>query len=695
MRLFLIGRLPVRRAAALVLSIWILSLALDAAAQTIVRDPVRIFGIGLVAAAKWSPDGTKIAIASNNFVAIYNAATGAPIRTILDRNTGGGVLGEPQVRSLAYSPDGKLLATGNERGEARIWDAASGALKRTLIVKAAGSSEGTVKGIGFSYDSKYLVTALGYSQWGSPLTSGTLKLWDAATGGLKRTYARADHFVALACSPKKMEFATIDGSGITRLWNNSQNDQVWNFESDFYNVTGRDVAYSPDGAAVAACVGNTGDFGSHDAAILWNSNNKSSIHSFIEDTDGAYCVAFASNSQSLVVGGKSKAKRFSAAAGYGLQKTFTALEGNVADCSFSPDAGSAKLLAGTNAWGGEVRVLNTSTGNKIYTIHGHSRGVKSLALMPDSSKLLTGADSDVETKESSQARVYETNTGRELFLINNTSGSAIVDISPDGKSLMTATFGNGLKLWNATGGLIREIKEKNSQGQWVPVYSADAAFAAGGAKVVSGVSDTHGFVNIFLAANGYKEKVVRPLDDEFTDLSTYSGKLGSVFLAGTRILGSTYSGKAYLYDMTGTLMPSPIDYAGWIYSTAISPTGKHLAIGGSNGVVLWDIKKGKQLYNLPSQGFATVFSPDGFYLAAGDGWKYDNYGNNGYGRVQVWEVNTGKLYKTLCMQKSTVMGLIYSPDGTALLSGSLDGTVALWGGLPQRNAAGGAWRIYQ
>ena len=186
------------------------------------------------------------------------------------------------VRSLAFSPDGARIASGDLEGAIKLWDAASGKLLRTL--------EGHSKE----------VTSLAFSPDGARIASGsldhTVRLWNAASGQLLLTVdGHSESVTAVAFSPDGSRLASSSLDHSIKLWEAASGKLLRSLDGHSSGVNS--VAFSPDGARIAS--------GSRDDTIkLWDAASGRLLRTFQGLSNSVFAVAFSPDSSRIASTGK-------------------------------------------------------------------------------------------------------------------------------------------------------------------------------------------------------------------------------------------------------------------------------------------------------------------------------------------------------------------------------------------------------
>ena len=114
-----------------------------------------------------------------------------------------------------------------------------------------------------------------------------------------------------------------------------------------------------------------------------------------------------------------------------------------------------------------------------------------------------------------------------------------------------------------------------------------------------------------------------------------------------------------------------LDHSSNVMSLAITPDSEILISAGLDGIRLWDLNPQRPLYTLVGFGnptYALAIHPNGYILASG----------NNRGKIQFWNLRTGRLRDEFIAHNSEISGLAFAPDGKTLITSSYDRTIKVW-----------------
>ena len=598
-------------------------------------------GEGSITDIAYSPDGAWIAIASSD-IWLYDTHTGAEI-ILPAEHTDDGVL------SVAFSPNGQILASGHDDHKIRLWEVETGQQKATLeghrywVYSLAFSPDGHTLASGYSSEIMlwdvetgqqtatlerhgfYIICSVAFSPDGHTLASGstddTIRLWDVRTGQLQATLKGHESSIhSLAFSPDGQTLAsgsgnwdTIWGDFTVRLWDVSTGQLQATLKG--HGSTVHSVAFSPNGHTLAS--------GSRDGTgRLWDVDTEQPLAILREHTDWVYSVAFLPDGQTLASGSRDGTVLLWDTSPYiniALQAILDteqplatlAPEGRtewVYSVAFSPDG---KTLA-SGGMGNDyaVRLWDVETRQQRATLEGHTDWVHSVAFSPDGKTLGSGSG-------DLTVRLWEVGTGQLPIPLENSHGLSVA-FSPDGKTLASGSPDGTVRLWEVgTGQQMATLK-----GHRGDVYSV--AFSPDG-KI--------------LASGGAGDYTIR------------------------------------LWEVSTGQQMATLDSEGWsVYSVAFSPDGKTLASGCYAQLLWWDVGTGQLLATLaiPEEisVYSVAFSPDGQLLASG--------GTGNDYAVRLWSAGTGQPLAILEGHTDAVLSVAFSPDSQLLATASWDGTIRLW-----------------
>lgn len=608
---------------------------------------------------------------------------------------GTGRLCHPSVHFLAFSPDGKRLATVGYK-ELRLWEVASGKRLQEWAVPQAPSYSASWSPLAFSPDGQYV--ALG-------CRDKTLRLWESATGReiLKQPH---DFVTALAFGRDGQALAVTAGDRV-RVYDPRTGRARYEVEACKYV---NHVAFSADGKTLIA-VGNdkpdrkvfciyawdaaTGqqtddhffEFASWASQLspdgkylvipepkggrlrLWDTGTGKQIGQTEEPAGSALQIAFSGDGTRLATLNRDGQARIWQSATGKLVHQFAASTDFAGKLALSADG---KVLATVSRRDQAIHLWDTAKGKELHAFIGHRSGPLSVAFAADGKSVLSATRDPGFSHPPRQGadwslRRWDYHSGKELDVWRRDQESEVryAVFSPDGRFLALANSSGLLRLIDCVSGkdertwsLPTEVITMKSGNEVIRKHDSlsanEVVFSADGALMaVSGRNK----ITLYDTALGKQlRELIRPLA-----ASVHC----SFFPDGKSLVVSDWTGgKAPLVRidaMTGEVLRRYGDMKNPASVLAVGPKGDVVAVITGTVLHLLDADSGKVQWTakLPEWSFAVAFSGDGRLLATG--------GRDAV--IRLWDCAAGTALHELPGHNGEVTSLLFSRDNRWLVSG--------------------------
>ncbi len=615
----------------------------------------------VVDSVAWSPNGKIVASANaDGTVQLWSATSKAstspdtPLFTYRKHRKA--------VTDLAWSVDGNYIASAGADGTAQVWSASTGASLLTYR-----GHTGPVLAIVWSPDGNQVASAG---------ADKTVQIWNASTGTLIHIYrGHIDRVVALAWSSDGKRLASASVKGIVRVLDASSAALISTFQVDESHGNTITIVWSPNGRYLASArrtlsvwEASTGtllflyqDMNTDIMHVGWSPNGK---HFATGQADGTIYIwaAFpsANTTTALPSFGEGHVRlgsdlALSGGEGSSLAYFILSCEGHVGTVNavaWSPDGEHVVSAADDQT----IQIWDSFVGNTLIT---YQNNFSSAIWSPDGNRIASA-------RAKGTVQILDVATGTTIVTYKgHPKGSTITSLawSPNGKQMLSASDDGTVLIWDVAKGTPLLFFAKQGQG------IAGVSWLSGGKNIA--LMDGSGTIEVWDATTGDTLAQSKKPKME-VEIAVWSPD-------NRRVAVVDKYGQVQIWDaVKGTILLPPLIYLRGVQNIAWAPNGKQIVSSGGGIVQLWDATTGDILFT----------SQEGNqYSTAGLAWAPNSqyFAFTSDQGVQVWDITRGTLlltYYGLTGGPDLIFTVSWAPDGKRIASASGDGTVQVWLAFP-------------
>ena len=548
---------------------------------------------------------------------------------------------EGDVYFVAYSPDGRSLATAGKDRSVRVWDALSGDCRLVL----AGHTD-EVNSVQFSGDGSILVSAS---------DDGTVRLWDAKSGTERRViraHDRGAYQVAFALGGTVL--CTCGRESTVRLWDAVTLEPCGTLAGHTDNV--ECLAVRPDGKLLASGAANG-------QIKLWDLENLAEYCTFQAGARAISALAFSRDGERLVHTGREsrESREWSVSEKRQVRKLSQHYAWVHAATLLDDDR---QLAVATKD--GELKLYDFESAALVRCINGHDGRIWCLAAAPDGQSLATA---------SADGTVKLWSLGRNRSHLSWTWPGRLLQARLRGSSLFAGGDKCRLLSWRVSDRA--KLLDLDQDFELAGDFDGDGILDGGLGEILS--LDVSSRDPLLATCSGDDPRIKLWNTDRGARVAVLRNRVGNVkqvaFSPDGAVLASCDdTGMVRIWDVSTFAMLREFQaHHGGHARMAFSPDGQWLATSGDEQPIrCWKTDGFNEAFSIeqesPHEIRALCFSADSQLLAAGTSGR----------SVSLFRIATGTQVARLTGHKESVRCVAFALDGRTLASGGEDGTVRLW-----------------
>ncbi|OUC15722.1 MAG: hypothetical protein B0A82_05510 [Alkalinema sp. CACIAM 70d] len=575
--------------------------------------------IGKISTLAFSPDGELLATGdSNNIIRLWNVKLESEVGYLFGHAS--------WVYTVAFSHDGKKLASGSYDGTVRIWSIPSGECIQVLY----GHTD-WVRSVSFSPDGKFIASA-----------SAEIIIWDESSGKpVRKLEGHQSWIYSVDFHPEKNYLVSGSYDKTIRVWNILTGSCLMVLHGHQTSI--QSVSFSPSGKFLASA---------GDLLNVWDAITGEIVASFNGHHQAIWSAKFSPDEQVIATSSADQTIKLWSLESKACLRTMKGHTDRVYSLAFH-SSGEFLASAGHDA---SIRFWNIFTGEVTKIIEGYSNGIICLQFSPNGGYLAV-------SKSNKIVEIFgiisdETIPLDLISLVEFSEyGSWVqcVNFSPLNNRLVDA--GININVWDDNALEHSQVlSDSHDLTLWLDFDSTGKLMASSGddSQVKLWNMETHQCIQVFYGHSNRVWQVVFSYDDKFL-ISCSSDETLKIWAVDSGQCIDTKSG-----------------HKKRIYTLDSHPLHHLFASGGDDRIVrIWNLESQKcvlELLGHEGEILSLKFSIQGEFIATGSADC----------TIRIWDTYTGQCLKILTGHTASVNSLTFHPNSVWLASGGADGSIKIW-----------------